>query len=227
MAKRAKKSTTKTKVVKGKKTTKTVTRKRVPKGDASIAGSEAKELKTVGKKRSRKPTDDTKSEKKTRAKKDDSDKPLFNIFEVTLPDKTKVQRRFAVGKTINGTIMVKLAADKKWYVLLWASKGDKLEKRAEKIAGWHMDEKNPKFKKLLYTDVRVGRDNIQIVEKNTRGKVELVEDRTTLNKIRKPEKVESEKKPEKNVVKDGGTEKKSTASKKKKASKKASKKPVA
>jgi len=222
---------TNSKAVKGKKGKKVTaaSRKRAPKGNTGATNSEAQELKTNGKTRSRKPTDDTK--KKTRVKKSDNDKPLFNIFEVTLPDKTKVQRRFAVGKEIKGNLMVKLAEDNKWYVLLWASKGDKLEKRAEIIANRHINKDSPRFKSLLYTEIRVGRDNIRVVEKNTRGKVELVEDRTVFNKIRKVEGSDKPaKKTESTEVKVKSTEVKKTSSKKKKTSsskKKAAKKPVA
>jgi len=210
---------------KGKTATKVLTRKRVPKGDAGAASSEAQNLKTTGKARSRKPTD-----KKARTKKSEAEKPLFNIFEVTLPDKTKVQRRFAVGKEIKGDLMVKLAVDNKWYVLLWASKGDKLEKRAEIIANRHINKDNPRFKSLLYTEIRVGRDNIRVVEKNTRGKVELVEDRTTFNKVRKPEKVEGSEKPATKAAKSEvkpTNEAKKTSKKKVASKKKTAKKPVA
>jgi len=233
---------TNSKTAKGRKANKVLVRKRVPKGDAGAASSEAQELKTNGKARSRKPVDDTEkkarsrkptddTKKKTRTK-SDSDKPLFNIFEVTLPDKTKVQRRFSVGKEIKGTLMVKLAADNKWYVLLWASKGDKLEKRAEIIANRHINKDNPRFKSLLYTEIRVGRDNIRIVEKNTRGKVELVEDRSTFNQVRKPEKVEGSEKPTTKIDKSetsSTNEAKKTSSKKKASPKKkvSSKKPIA
>ncbi|MGD9127996.1 MAG: hypothetical protein PVH19_11515, partial [Planctomycetia bacterium] len=142
------------------------------------------------------------------------------------PDKTKVQRRFAVGKEIKGTLMVRLAQDNKWYVLLWASKGDRLEKRAETIANRHIHKDNPRFKAALYTDIRVGRDNIRIVETNTREKVKLVEDRATFNKVRKLKKEGSEK-PLTKAVK---SEVKPTnkAKKKKAASKKTTaKKPIA
>lgn len=220
-----------TKKTNSKKTARTSTKKRAPRGNAGAAATDT--LKTTGEVRSR--------ETSKKKKGDEKDKPLFNIYEVTLPDKTKVQRRFAVGKSIEGVIMARLASDKKWYVLLWtAEEAERIEKRCEKIAAWHVDEKHPKFKEKLYLELKAN-TSVKVVEKNTRSKVTLVEDRSGLNisrgkapkaKAPKAEKPVAKKETSKKETSKKETSKKEPAkkrtSKKKAATKKTTtKKPVA